>query len=83
MNGQGKPGRSICVNPGKRYGRMARTFQNKDEVNRWHDQYGPLAPRAGDAAPDFELQDARAERSVQLSDFRDDRPVALVFGSFT
>ena len=41
------------------------------------------APRAGDMAPDFTLYDIEGENSVTLSDFREKKPVALVFGSFT
>ena len=62
---------------------MAKTFQNKDEALAWADQHEPLAPKAGDLAPDFELYDVSGTESVRLSAFRGDRPVALVFGSFT
>ena len=41
------------------------------------------APRAGDLAPDFTLVDSSGAESVTLSDFRGEKPVALVFGSFT
>ena len=41
------------------------------------------APRAGDLAPDFTLYDIEGQDSVTLSDFRGEKPVALVFGSFT
>ena len=41
------------------------------------------APRAGDVAPDFTLYDIQGRDSVTLSDFRGEKPVALVFGSFT
>ncbi len=41
------------------------------------------APKVGDLAPDFELQDPGGETAVRLSDFRDQRPVVLVFGSYT
>lgn len=41
------------------------------------------APRAGDMAPVFTLYDIEGKDSVTLSDFRGEKPVALVFGSFT
>ena len=41
------------------------------------------APKAGDRAPDFCLRDVAGENPVSLSDFRGQKPVALVFGSFT
>ncbi len=41
------------------------------------------APRIGDLAPDFALSDAGGGPAIRLSGFRDQRPVALIFGSFT
>ena len=49
----------------------------------WQDEFEPQAPRAGDTAPDFELSDVNGENTVRLSDFRGNKPVALIFGSFT
>jgi len=37
----------------------------------------------GDAAPDFSLQTSDRKARVQLSAFRDQKPVVLVFGSHT
>ena len=37
----------------------------------------------GDAAPDFRLPTLDRQSTVQLSSFRGDRPVVLVFGSYT
>jgi hypothetical protein len=37
----------------------------------------------GDAAPDFRLPTLDHKNTVQLASFRDDRPVVLVFGSYT
>ena len=41
------------------------------------------APKAGDLAPDFKLYDISGEDSVTLSDFRGEKPVVLLFGSYT
>jgi hypothetical protein len=41
------------------------------------------APRAGETAPDFTLTDSSGTETITLSDFRGEKPVALVFGSFT
>ena len=41
------------------------------------------APKVGELAPDFELQDPTGESVVRLADFRGNRPVALIFGSYT
>ena len=49
----------------------------------WQKKYDALAPEAGDMAPDFELRDATGQHSVRLSDFQGQKPVALIFGSFT
>jgi hypothetical protein len=59
------------------------TFKNRQEATAWQQKYDPGAPKVGDLAPDFQLFDVRGEESVRLSDFRDKKPVALVFGSFT
>jgi hypothetical protein len=41
------------------------------------------APKIGELAPDFELQDPSGRTAVRLSDFRGVRAVALIFGSYT
>jgi len=62
---------------------MTKPNQSYKSHRAWHKRYGPLAPKEGDVAPDFELRDVNGENPVRLSDFRGKRPVALVFGSFT
>ena len=37
----------------------------------------------GELAPDFELPSVDGDRTVRLADLRTERPVALVFGSYT
>lgn len=39
--------------------------------------------KAGDPAPDFSLETADRKSRVQLSSYRGQRPVVLVFGSYT
>jgi hypothetical protein len=39
--------------------------------------------KVGDMAPDFDLKVMHKETRVALSSFRNRRPVALVFGSYT
>jgi len=39
--------------------------------------------KVGDPAPDFELKVRGSEQRLRLSDFQGNKPVALVFGSFT
>ena len=62
---------------------MADTIRSHQDAKDWHQKYDPLAPKAGDAAPDFTLHDAKGADPVTLSDFRGKRPVVLIFGSFT
>ncbi len=62
---------------------MPDTIKSIKESRDWHERYGPLAPKAGDIAPDFQLLDTNGENPIRLSDFRGQKPVALVFGSFT
>ena len=45
------------------------------------DRTGTL--KVGDVAPDFDLKVMHKESHVVLSSFRNKRPVALVFGSYT
>ncbi|MDE2778798.1 MAG: hypothetical protein OXI91_03870 [Chloroflexota bacterium] len=40
-------------------------------------------PRAGEFPEDFHLKRLGSEERVRLSEFRDKRPVALAFGSYT
>lgn len=42
-----------------------------------------LAPAVGTQAPDFKLPRLGGGAQVQLSSFRGERPVALIFGSYT
>jgi len=39
--------------------------------------------KIGDVAPDFELLTLDKTSRVKLSSFRDEKPVVLVFGSYT
>jgi hypothetical protein len=62
---------------------LPKTLKNRQEASAWQRRYDFDAPKVGDLAPDFELFDVHGEESVRLSDFRDIKPVALIFGSFT
>lgn len=43
----------------------------------------PPGPKAGETAPVFTLKTLDREREVDLASFRGDRPVLLMFGSYT
>ena len=62
---------------------MSKTFQNRNEAHAWLDHHDPLAPKTGTIAPDFELRDTNGENPIRLSTYCKEKPVALVFGSFT
>ena len=62
---------------------IQRTLRYRKEFSAWQKEYDALAPKAGDLAPAFELSDVSGQHRVRLSDFRGEKPVALVFGSFT
>ena len=49
----------------------------------WQKKYDADAPKAGDAAPDFELSDTTGNTRIRLIDYLEERPVALIFGSYT
>jgi peroxiredoxin len=53
------------------------------KIHKHQKELDRQAPKAGDLAPDFTLSDHRGENTVTLSNFRGDKPVALIFGSFT
>ena len=62
---------------------MAELLSQRKKYLAWQKKHDPLAPKVGDAAPDFELRDVNGENPVRLTNFRGKKPVALVFGSFT
>jgi hypothetical protein len=62
---------------------MTETIKNRNEASAWQKKYDEQAPKVGDLAPDFELFDSNRENPVRLSDIRGQKPVALIFGSFT
>jgi peroxiredoxin len=62
---------------------MPETIKNRNHATEWQKQYDAQAPKIGDAAPDFELHDTSGGNPVRLSSFEGQKPVALIFGSFT
>jgi len=59
------------------------TITNRQEASIWQKKHDASSPKVGDLAPDFELFDIQGEHPIQLSDFKGEKPVALIFGSFT
>ncbi len=62
---------------------MSDTIRNWRESIKWHRRYDREAPKRGELASEFELWDVSRETLFRLSDFRGNKPVALIFGSFT
>jgi hypothetical protein len=62
---------------------MLKAIRERNQQRAWQREWDAQAPKAGDLAPDFELYDAGGNKAIRLSDFRDKKPVALVFGSYT
>ncbi len=62
---------------------MLKAIKYRKEHRIWQKQHDAAAPNTGDSAPDFELCDVRGENPVKLSEFRDKKPVVLIFGSYT
>lgn len=50
---------------------------------RPHEDESNARAAQGKVAPDFDLSTPDGARTIKLSSFRDQRPVALIFGSFT
>ena len=63
--------------------KFTRAYKGIQKGRAWQKEFNPKAPKVGDLAPDFELSDVKGENPIRLSQFFDERPVALVFGSFT
>ncbi|MBI4186680.1 MAG: hypothetical protein HY530_04125 [Chloroflexi bacterium] len=59
------------------------TIKYRRRNKAWQKKYDALAPKVGDIAPDFELCDANGENPFCLSSFRGQKPVTLIFGSYT
>ncbi len=62
---------------------MLDTLRYRSKSKAWQKRYDALAPKAGDVAPDFELHDVNGENPVRLSGFQGQKPVALIFCSYT
>lgn len=53
------------------------------EVQGWQKKNNPNVPKVGELAADFVLTDVHGKSTIRLSDFRGNKPVVLLFGSFT
>ncbi len=62
---------------------MTSTRQYLKRMQAWQKQHDAQAPKPGAVAADFDLYDVSGKNPIRLSDFIGQKPVALVFGSFT
>ena len=62
---------------------MFKTIQLRRALQAQMEERDAKAPKAGDPAPDFELCDVDGQNPVRLSELYGQKPVALIFGSFT
>ncbi len=62
---------------------IKQTLKYRKVITDWQTQHNQYAPKKGFLAPDFELLDSEGNNSIRLSDYRDKKPVGLIFGSFT
>jgi hypothetical protein len=62
---------------------MPKAIEMRKKAQAWQKKFDALATKVGDVALDFELRDVDGQNSVRLSDFAGQKPVALIFGSFT
>jgi hypothetical protein len=62
---------------------MFKVLRYRNEMRDWQKKFDAQAPKVGDIAPNFELNDTNGENPIRLSDFEDNKPVGLIFGSFT
>ena len=53
------------------------------EAKAWQEKYDVNSPNPGEQAPDFSLTDTSGNHTIRLSDFQGQKPVALIFGSFS
>ncbi len=70
--------------PGRRGG-FVRDPEMRETMLAAREKYDPREGRlrTGDLSPDFNLKVQNSDEWVRLSDFRGNKPVALVFGSYT
>jgi hypothetical protein len=59
------------------------TIKNRQDATVWQKKHDALAPKVGEAAPDFKLYDIQGENPISLSESQGIMPAVLIFGSFT
>ncbi len=62
---------------------MLKALNYRDHETAWQVENDKQSPKLGDLAPDFELTDTTGNHQIRLSNFRNQKPVVLVFGAHT
>ena len=72
--------------PAKKFIEQMDKAPAKERVPNWEQTktlMARTAPKVGDDAPDFSLPTLDGKQAFKLSQHKGDRPVVLIFGSFT
>ena len=62
---------------------LTTTIKHMRQDKAWQNKHNPQAPKKGGIAPDFELLSVDGISPFRLSDYRNKKPVALIFGSIS
>ena len=62
---------------------MLDALRTRQKLKAQLEEADARAPRVGDVAPDFELVGVDGQATVRLSSYHGQKPVALIFGSYT
>lgn len=62
---------------------MSSTIRDRRAATNWQRKHDANAPKDGELAPGFALTDLSGEVTHRLSDYLGEKPVVLIFGSFT
>ena len=77
---------SGCGSPAERFIRRMDALPPEERVPNWEMTKALInrpAPPVGSTAPDFTLKDPGGTRTITRSVFQGNRPLVLIFGSFT
>ncbi len=70
-----------CTSSGKRA--STRSGKLREALIKEHRSRPDTAPKLASSAPNFKLKTLSGDAEVELASFRGEKPVVLVFGSYT
>jgi hypothetical protein len=71
------------TDPGRSSRRRSEPRSDESQLESDRNRGAPRAPAVGEAAPDFTLKTPDGKQTITRSKFQADRPLVLIFGSFT